>query len=212
VAFYLSVPTTSLVSWSFSGMSWNFYLHLHEGGCTGTEVLCQTYPSGGTSLMQILDPGFYFLILDAPNIVSTGSYSITTTTTPVVRVSGNDTCSSAETVTSGRTYAGSLAGLADDTMASCGWVSGGADAVFRVNLTTGATLEASTVGTTFDTIIYVLDSTCTGSTTLPCDDNGGGGVASRIYSYLSAGTYYIVLDDNTWGATGTDYVMTVNII
>lgn len=210
VAFYLSIPTTSLVVWSFTGMSWSYYVHVHEGSCTGTEVLCDT--TRASTLTEILDPGFYFLILDAPDMVSTGSYSISTTTTPVERVSGNDTCSSAWSVSSGTTYAGSLAGLTDDYTPSCSYITGGLDAVFELVLSTDATLEASTVGSSFDTVLHMLDSTCANGTTLPCDDNGGGGTASRIYNHLSAGTYYIVLDDNTWGSTGGDYILTINLI
>jgi hypothetical protein len=211
VAFYLSIPTPSFVQWTMTGMSWNFYLHLHEGSCRGTEVSCDTFPYGGTSLTKILDPGFYFLILDSPEMFTTGSYSLSATTTPVEMVSGNDTCSSAATAAAGTTYAGSVVGLTDDTDPTCSWITGGADAVFEITLTHDATLEASTVGSAFDTVLYVLDSTCATSTTLPCDDNGGGGTASRIYSYMTAGTYYLVVDDNSWGS-GTDYILTVDVI
>ncbi len=211
VAFYLSLPTASFVQWTMSGMSWNFYMHLHEGSCRGTEVACDTFPYGGTSLSKILDPGFYFLILDSPEMFTTGAYSISATATPVEAVSGNDTCSSAATAAAGTTYAGSVVGLTDDYAPTCSWITGGADAVFRITLPTAGTLEASTVGSSFDTVLHMLDSTCAGGTALPCDDNGGGGTASRIYSYLAAGTYYIVLDDNSWGS-GTDYILTVDVI
>jgi len=40
----------------------------------------------------------------------------------------------------------------------------------------------------------MLDSACAVDTSLPCDTNGGGGTASRIYSYLAAGK----VGANTW--------------
>jgi hypothetical protein len=211
VAFYLSVPETSLVRMSFSGMSWSWYAHLHEGGCTGTEVLCSRSTSiPGGVLTEILDPGYYFLILDAPDLFSTGAYSITTTTSPVTRVSGNDTCSLAAAVTSGTTYAGTLTGLSDDYIPSCTWYSSGNDAVFRLDLASSRTVTLTTDGTGWDTILQILDSACT-DTGLPCDDNGGSGSGtSRIVTTLPAGTYYIVVDE-TWLGAGADYLLTVNI-
>jgi hypothetical protein len=210
VAFYLSVPTTSLVTWTFTGMSWSYYVHLHEGACTGPEVACET--SVGGSFSEILDPGYYFLILDSASMTATGSYSISSTSTPVERASGNDTCLTATTVTPGTTYAGSVAGMTDDVLPNCVW-SSGRDAVFEVTLTSDASIFASTVGTGWDTVLQILDSTCTDAgSSMPCDDNSGGGGTSRLTTpTLAAGTYYIVVDES-WSAGTGDYLLTVDVI
>ncbi len=74
-----------------------------------------------------------------------------------------------------------------------------------------ATIDITTDGTTWDTILQLHEGpSCPGSELL-CDDDGGSGAASRINTSLSAGTYYVVVDEYSSYSYGsaTDYILTV---
>ena len=83
------------------------------------------------------------------------------------------------------------------------------DAFYRFSLATQATVAIDTVGSTLDTVIaiYPVSASYFGTNyaedasgaTTNCNDNGGGGTASRIQATLAAGDYYVVVK----GAVGS---------
>jgi hypothetical protein len=115
-------------------------------------------------------------------------------------------------ISSGGSFAGTTCGAANDytTVSSCGSGSGSPDVVFRLLLTARRLVTLDTAGSAFDTVLHLRSGTCTG-TQIACDDNGGGGTASRIRQSLAAGMYWVVVDGA--GATNRgDFALNVSIV
>jgi hypothetical protein len=105
----------------------------------------------------------------------------------------NDTCACPLDVSAGGTFTGTTSSAANDTSGGCGG-SSGSDRVFYLHLDGRADVAVSTVGSSFDTILYVRRGTCTGSDEVGCDDDGGGGLTSLVSATLDAGDYFIFVD------------------
>ncbi|MCC7535246.1 MAG: hypothetical protein IT379_03490 [Deltaproteobacteria bacterium] len=117
----------------------------------------------------------------------------------------NDTCSAAVAISASGTYMGSVVCGADDVVLGCG-SGGSADVFYTLNLATRSNVTLDTIGAGFDTVVELRSgSSCPGLTVVECDDNDGGGTASRIDrvgpSALDAGTY-IVIVAGVGGAAG----------
>ncbi|MBI3073662.1 MAG: right-handed parallel beta-helix repeat-containing protein, partial [Deltaproteobacteria bacterium] len=91
-------------------------------------------------------------------------------------------------------------GQANSYAGSCGGGSA-PDRMFRWTAPATATYTFDTVGSTFDTVIYVQDVTCGGSP-LGCDDNGAG-TQSRVSVSLLGGQTVMIVIDGAGTATGT---------
>jgi hypothetical protein len=161
--------------------------------------------------LRNLAAGDYFVIVEGTRA---GSYDLTVTATspPTVAmpVTGNDTCGTAAVIPpTGGLFTGSTAtAMHHYAPSSCGSSGTARDAVFSLTLPTRQRVTASTVGSTFDTVLYILGSACSGSDIACDDDGGGGGGASLIDRTLEAGTYYFVLD--AFSTTGAgDYTLEV---
>jgi hypothetical protein len=97
----------------------------------------------------------------------------------------------------------------NNTAGTCGCTSGN-DVFYSFTLTAPELVYADTIGTAFDTSLFLQDSAgvnltaagVTGGTV--CSDNGGVGCTSgnqsMILAYLNAGTYYLVLSGCASGA------------
>lgn len=114
---------------------------------------------------------------------------------PTTAVTGNDTQASARflgDLTSSFTgWSGHTCSLSDAANPGCNSANSG-DAWFRFTLSSPATLRATTEGSSFDTVLAILDST---GRPIACnDDYAGLGRQSRLDSPLPAGTYYAVVD------------------
>ncbi|MBI5502110.1 MAG: hypothetical protein HY907_17840, partial [Deltaproteobacteria bacterium] len=99
------------------------------------------------------------------------------------------------------TWHGTTTGRVADHRGSCGSTSG-EDVVFTFVLTARADLAADTIGSDFNTLLYLRTGECTPGTELACDDDGAGsGGASLVALTLDPGTYWLILDGNS-GADG----------
>ena len=102
-------------------------------------------------------------------------------------------------ITSG-TLMDTLAGTADNHDPSCG-SDGGVDKLFTLDLPTMSTLTVDTIGSSFDTLLSLLNSTCA-EPSLACNDDGGGSGTSLITrTNLAAGLYIVAVD--AYSATTT---------
>jgi len=121
-----------------------------------------------------------------------------------------DTCAEAGDVSAGGSWTNfvntsTLSDNYNDSNPSCITGQGSNEAVFVMTLTSSKTVTISTVGSSFDTILYVSTS-CPGSSgsvySVACDDDSGGGLSSRISQTFAAGTYYIFVDGYSAGYAG----------
>ena len=87
---------------------------------------------------------------------------------------------------------GTTAGGAATFTSTCGG-SSGLDTVYFLNLPVPvASLSVTTVGTSFDTVLMLMNATC--GTTLACNDDSGGLQSAITQTNLAAGPYAVVVD------------------
>jgi hypothetical protein len=119
-----------------------------------------------------------------------------------------DTCGCAGSASVPGTYTGSTSSMADDYHGGCG-STGGLDVVYSFTLTTSTFVHLDTVGSSFDTVLYLYGSSCGTGTPIECDDDGAGYPVSEIERTLSAGTYYVVVDGYSSSHSGS-YVLNIS--
>ncbi len=105
-----------------------------------------------------------------------------------------------------RTFTGSTAGLGDDYKASCGG-AGGADAVYKFTVTEPTRIRANTLGSSFDTVLYLRDGSTTAGEVVCNDDLIAGATQSSIDQSVGPGTYLVIVDGKG-GASG-NYLLNV---
>jgi len=190
VVHRLDLTAATAVSVSVAGSYLDAYLYIREATCDGTEIDCiEAYETG--RIVSSLAAGTYYIIVDAYDSWSTGPYALTLGT---VTPPPNDTCLTATPITSS-TYTGSN-DMATHTInpTTCADSTGdGQDVWFTFTLTATTTVTLETYGSTYDTVLYILQGSCTGAE-VACDDDGGVSLDSYISTSLAAGTYYLVLD------------------
>jgi hypothetical protein len=175
---------------------------------SGRSLFCGSgVPARGR--IRGLTPGTYYLIVEGTRA---GSYTIDVAVTsppvPVVDVTGNDSCGTAHDVpATGGLFRGSTATLLHDyAPVACGSSGTAKDAVFELSLTTRQRVIASTAGSTIDTVLYMLGSSC--SPELACDDDSAGSGDSLLDRTLEPGTYFFVVDAFS-SATAGEYFLEV---
>lgn len=94
-------------------------------------------------------------------------------------------------------YRGDTTGNIGESSGSCGGDAG--EAVFYFTLTTASRVHLDTVGTSFDSVLYVKKGSCKGGKEFGCDDDSGGSAwAARLdFTILYPGTYYVFVDGYT---------------
>jgi len=155
-----------------------------------------------------LPAGDYYVIVEGSRA---GAYTLDVTATaptPVVPVTGNDTCATAAVIPpTGGLFSGSTATMMHHyAPVACGSSGTARDAVFSLTLPTRRRVVASTAGSTIDTVLYMLGASC--SPELACDDDGAGSSDSLLDRTLDPGTYYFVVDAFS-SATAGDYLFEV---
>lgn len=200
--FRLDVTTAGYYSFNTNGSSFDTLLYIKSGSCTGTEIACDDDNGTGTydsAFTVPLATGSYTVFVDGYDSMEYGTYTLNVGTfTPTAVVTGNDACSSAYSITAAGTYAGDNLSATDSGDGSC--VTGtGADVWFTFTLSGASTVTLETTGSTYDTVLYVRQDSCSG-TEVDCDDDGGYGLDSALSLSLTAGTYYVALDafDSTY--------------
>jgi hypothetical protein len=94
----------------------------------------------------------------------------------------------------------STVGETADHEASCAPTVGASDLAWEFTAPAAANYRFDTAGSTFDTVLTVLDG-C-GGAELACNDNAGGGVQSGVQVALAAGQTVVVVVDGWDTASG----------
>jgi hypothetical protein len=112
----------------------------------------------------------------------------------------NDTCSgtipTVPDAVGTISYSGSSCAAGNDNTYSCSGVTGGGpDVLYRLVLAARRVVTIDTLGTAFDALLFLRSgSTCPGSSSVACDNDGAGGGQAMINRTLDAGTYWLILD------------------
>jgi large repetitive protein len=108
-----------------------------------------------------------------------------------------------------KTTTGTTMGAANDWAPSCSSFSTASDKVFALQLPVPVqTLTVDTIGSGFDTVLAIRTAQCAAEITGGCNDDGGGGLTSKIdLSNVMPGNYAIVVD----GYNSNNGAFTLNV-
>jgi hypothetical protein len=105
------------------------------------------------------------------------------------------------------TVSGSTAGAINAFSSSCSPGANAPDNTYTFTAPASQQYTIDTIGSSYDTIVHVLDGTCAG-TSLACDDDAGGGTDSLVSLFLNAGQTVTIVVDGFGGNFGS-YVLHV---
>lgn len=129
-------------------------------------------------------------------------------------VTEHKTCLTPLVVTASGTFSGNTTGFAGEQTGSCGGAAG--EAVFAIKITQPSHVVLDTIGTQFDSALYLRTGACRAGRELACDDDSGGSNAAKLdIPILYPGTYYAFVDgftiDPRLGPDEGPYVFHVSI-
>jgi hypothetical protein len=102
-------------------------------------------------------------------------------------------CQTAKLISASGTYTGNTTGHKNYTTGSCGGAAG--EAVYYFVLTVPTKVHFDTIGTGFDSALYLRKGSCEEGQELRCDDDSAGSWAALIeIPILYQGTYYLFVD------------------
>ena len=125
-------------------------------------------------------------------------------------------CLSPKLIPGTGTYTGDTTGHTSETKGACGGDAG--EAVFYFVLTAPSKVHLDSIGTSFDSTLYVRTGACNSGAEIGCDDDSAGSAwaAKLDFTILYPGTYYVFLDgytiDPDAGANEGPFVLNVEII
>jgi hypothetical protein len=124
-------------------------------------------------------------------------------------------CLSPKLIPGSGTYTGDTTGNIGETKGVCGGDAG--EAVFYFVLDQPSKVELDSIGTSFDSTLYVRTGQCNTGQEIGCDDDSAGSqwAALLVFNILYPGTYYVFLDgyavDPEGGANEGPFVLNVEI-
>jgi hypothetical protein len=107
-----------------------------------------------------------------------------------------------------QTVNGSTTGLTNTRTPTCVGNSAAPDATFSFTAPASGNYAINTLGSTYDTILYLNDGTCAGASLACNDDSGGGSFQSNVTVPLTAGQTVVIVVDGYGNASGS---FTLNI-
>jgi Putative metal-binding motif len=121
-------------------------------------------------------------------------------------------CLSPKLIPGSGSYTGDTTGNISETKGACGGDAG--EAVFYFVLSTPTKVHVDSVGTSFDSVVYVRTGACNTGKEIGCDDDSAGNHAGKLdFTILYPGTYYVFLDgytvDPQGGANEGPFVLNV---
>lgn len=125
-------------------------------------------------------------------------------------------CLSPKLIPGTGTYTGDTTGHVSETKGFCGGDAG--EAVFYFVLTQPSFVHLDSIGTTFDSTLYVRTGACNSGKEIGCDDDSAGvqWAAKLEFTILYPGTYYVFLDgytvDPDLGPNEGPFVLNVEIV
>lgn len=114
-----------------------------------------------------------------------------------VCVESQSNCGTAQPIFESGSFFGSTTGNPNNTEGSCG--GGAGEAVFQLILLEPAHVVLDSIGTSFDSVLYVRSGNCGVGFELGCDDDSGGFMwSARLdFTLMQPGNYFVFLDGYT---------------
>jgi hypothetical protein len=204
--WYLYQPTTSgAVNVNTCGSSMDTVLAIYTGACgTLTQLACNDDSCGLSSSVTIASTaGQAYFIRVARFGSGTGSFVLRA---DLLVPPANDACASAIFLADNVPVNGTNVSSTQDGSASC--ASSGGDVWYAYRPQTAATVNVSTCGSSFDTVLSVFSGACGALTEVACNDDNCGLQSSLNFS-AAAGQTYLIRVGGYNGRTGAFVVRAV---
>ncbi len=117
-------------------------------------------------------------------------------------VIGNDTCATAALISVPGNASGNTSFSNNDYTPPCSPGSTAPEVVYVFRNPVRQTIILDTIGSTFDTVLFVRRDSCEMGASVGCDDDAGGMLASRVTLTDAAPGVYFVFVDGFGGASG----------
>ena len=174
---------------------------------TGTFASNVGFTGGGGASQPVSGVGASATTTTTTSITTSTSTSTSTTTSTTAPPGG--ACGAPTTIPAqGGVVTGATSGTGT-LNGSCGGTSTAPERVFRWTPAVSgvATIATCGAGTTFDTVLYVRNGSCTTGTPVACNDDAcanatGQNRASRITATVTAGQTYFIVVDGYGGKSG----------
>ena len=126
-----------------------------------------------------------------------------------------ENCLSPKLINASGAFTGDTTGNVGNHQGQCG--GGAGEAIFFFTLSQPSFVRLDSIGTSFDSVIYVRKGSCEVGPEIACDDDSGGSqwAAAVEFDILYPGTYYVFVDgftiDPVQGANEGPFVLNVQI-
>jgi len=200
-SFSWTAPATATYLFDTAGSDFDTVLYLHDGGCDGPELACNDDASGSETRSRVvasLAAGQTVVATVDGKGTASGDFELAISELP---------CPD-EDLASIFPYegSGSTVGAMDKLVGSCQG-SSSPDVAFEWTAPAAGTYTIDTVGSMYDTVLFVLDATC-GGPELGCNDDTYD-LQSEVVVSLAAGQTVVIVVDGYSGDTG-DFVLQIN--
>lgn len=203
MSFEVTAPIDGFYVFDTFGSSHDTVLYVLDGACGGPVLACnddddQQAPASQVSVA--LTEGQTVTVVADGFGLSGGNFTLTGTVFA-------GTCPNGDLGnTVPQTFMGSTATVDNTFFGTCGGNSANDDALTFTAPAAGL-YQIDTEGSSFDTVLYVLNGDCSGSQ-IGCSDDSSGGTHSRVNVNLAAGQQIVIIVDGTGVASG-DYVVNI---
>ncbi|AUX39414.1 uncharacterized protein SOCE26_008050 [Sorangium cellulosum] len=204
MSFSFTAPAAGRYTFDTFGSSFDTVLHVHEGSCTGRSLGCNNDAMASQS--QVVTPlaegQTAYVVVDGA-FGSSGAFTL--------NIDGILAPACPEHLLESavpQTVTGTTAGRGDFVSAACG-APGGAEVTYGFTAPADGVYVFDTFGSTFNTIVHVLDGSC-GGASLGCNDNTAG-PQSRVAVPLTAGQAVVVVVDGAGAGASGAYTLNVTL-
>ena len=208
VGFTWTAPRAG--SWTFDtfGSSFDTVLQVRDGAmCSGMSLACNDDSGAGvqSSVTVTLTAGQQIvLIVDGYDASESGDFVLNITGPAIAGCIGSDLGSA----TGAAVAMGTNVGAGNETQGSCG-STGGLDVGFTWTAPSAGSFTFDTIGSDYDTVIYVRNGATCAPPQLACNDDSGGALTSSTTVALTAGQTVVIVIDGYDAAETGNYVLNI---
>ena len=126
-------------------------------------------------------------------------YAVMVDVSPIMVGRQGDACLMTDAIRPGDRVQGSTANAASNYAATCGGSADGPEAVYEYRAAADGTLRATTLGSSFDTVLHIREAICDGGMEIACDDDdrfnlAPGNHSAAQFEAISGRSYFIFVD------------------
>ncbi|WP_437968451.1 MXAN_6577-like cysteine-rich protein [Sorangium sp. So ce260] len=205
VTYSFTAPEAGTYIVDTFGSNFNTTLAALDGTCAGRTIACNIDAAGGKQsrlTLNLEEEQTVVLLVDGDSASASGDYLLN-----VERFAGGGTCTAPIDLGSSvpQVVTGSTAGQPESITPTCG-ASNAPDMIYRFTAPENGIYLFDTFGSSFDTVLQLLNGSC-GGTPLRCNDDSGGPQSSLSAELVAGQTVFIVVDGR--GTSTGDYVLRV---